>query len=67
MSVLGAATDQARVCERFFLVTYDPERLFPEQVTRARQLEYLLSQTDHSFIYTFGCSTVHKNQEIFAQ
>ena len=61
--VLIAAKQNAKVCERFFLVPYDPESMFPGQIKRSTTLENDLAQEDHSFIYTFGCSTITKTND----
>ncbi len=57
-AILNAAKDDARVCERFFLVRYRPETLFPGRIVRDPDLERALAERDHTFIYTFNCARI---------
>jgi S-adenosylmethionine-diacylglycerol 3-amino-3-carboxypropyl transferase len=59
-AVIGAGKDGARVCERFFMVHYEPEELFPGVIVRNPELEHRLQQQDHTFIYSFNCATLNK-------
>jgi len=56
--VLHSAKPQARVCERQFLVHYDPQALFPGRLTRDPVLESDLESSDRSFLYKFVCARV---------
>lgn len=57
-SIVDSAADNARVCERFFLVLYQPDQLFPGQIIRSETLERSLSEQDSSFIYRFNCCRI---------
>lgn len=59
-SIMIAAKDKARVCERFFLVNYQPEGIEGVNIIRNKALELQLLQNDHSFIYSFNCATIKK-------
>jgi len=60
-AVINSAKDGAKVCERFFMVFYNPEELFPGIIVRNPELEEKLHQDDHTFLYTFNCCTLNKN------
>ena len=59
-ALLHAAAPGARVCERFFLVRYEPHTLFPGAIERDGELERQLQEDDHTYIYSFNCATVLK-------
>lgn len=59
-SIMLAANNGARVCERFFLVNYQPENIEGVTIERNKQLEDKLLNDDHSFIYSFNCATIKK-------
>lgn len=58
--IIHSAKTAAKVCERFFLVNYDPSQLFPGLLTRDPQMEAELVQQDYSFIYSFNCTKINK-------
>ena len=57
-SIMFAAKDSARICERFFLVNYFPENIDGVNIVRDKTLENKLFHEDHSFIYSFNCATI---------
>lgn len=62
-AILVGAKDGARICERFFLVPYAPDTLFPGRLERDAELEAELHATDHTFLYTFNCATLRRASE----
>ena len=61
-AVINAAKDGAKVCERFHMVHYEPDKLFPDNIVRDRTLERESAEIDYSFLYLFNCATIQKNQ-----
>ena len=59
-SIMFAAKNGARVCERFFLVNYQPENIDGVTIEKNKYLEDKLLNEDHSFIYSFNCATIKK-------
>ena len=57
-SIMFAAKDNARICERFFLVNYSPENIDGVNIIRDEKLEKHLLNNDYSFIYSFNCATI---------
>lgn len=57
-AVINAAKPNARVCERFFLAPYQPDRFLSGQISRNATLENRLFEQDYSFIYRFNIATV---------
>ena len=58
--ILHAAQEDAKVCERFCLVHFQPELFFPGQIRRDATLEKELAYDDHTFFYLFNCARVKK-------
>lgn len=59
-NIVYAATDNAKFCERLFLVKKNPEKRFKE-IKRDSALEEQLFLTDEVVIYTFCVGTIIKN------
>ncbi|BCE03136.1 DUF3419 family protein [Marinicellulosiphila megalodicopiae] len=62
-SVMLGAKKGARICERFFLVNYQPEKIEGVNIKRNVELEQKLLDQDHSFIYSFNCAKIEQDTE----
>jgi S-adenosylmethionine-diacylglycerol 3-amino-3-carboxypropyl transferase len=58
--VINSAKDEAKFCERQFLIKKDPEFVFSE-IRRNSQLENTLLHADESFIYSFCVGKIIKS------
>jgi len=59
-AVIKSAKDEAKFCERQFLIKKNPESIFSE-IRRNSQLENTLLHTDESFIYSFCVGKIMKS------
>lgn len=56
--ILKAGKTGARICERQFLVKFDPGEEIKSKILRDKSIETRLLLADDSFIYTFVCATI---------
>lgn len=59
-SIVSSAVPGAKICERFFMVEYKPEKLFPGVIRRNRYLEDRLEREEYTHLYRFNCCEIEK-------